>query len=707
MAESKQSNNSLAAVFVAAWTILLLSAFFSFRGDDVGRLGVLAVQLADGGVFGTGIFDSLTGASISVLIVIAWFGLGSLIVDRIPVPKSDRHSHVLELAIRIALGAAAWSAFWFFLGTLGLYTPAFSLLAVVLGLAFGLFGIGRLRAAKAESRVPEKPSAFDKLLLVLIAVPLVLSLIASLAPPTAKDTLLYHFAVPKAFIAQGSSAFIEGNIASYLALGTEMHVVWAMLLGGFVSERASEAAAGASIWAFFPLLLAAVFGWAREIGIKRRWALITVLMVATVPTAYHVAASAYIDIALALFIALAVYSLTRWWRTLESGRLIFVAVFLGAALSAKLTTLFVIAAFALVILLRVRKAQENEPDSLARIAGLGIASLILAGVIASPWYLRTWAETGSPIFPFYMSIWPGEAPGWDVERSNLFQAMNAQYGGYEKTLIDYLAAPWNVSVVAQPELATHFDGVLGVAFMIGLPLLIWGLLKFEMPVEAKIASGVAAIVFLFWLSSSQQLRYLLPILPLFAISIAAAATRLAERRTPLYNVSKYAITLAGVSGILVSSAWFLNKAPHRVVFGGETKGEYLTRNIDYYPYYEWLNTETAPDAKVWLINMRRDTYNLDRPYFSDYLFEDWTLRQLLWEATDAEDLKRKTAEMGIDYVLARHDFLFDHKRSPLVDDTKPQVENEARLKAAGQLLLDPKNTIRSDKRFSLVRVNRK
>jgi 4-amino-4-deoxy-L-arabinose transferase-like glycosyltransferase len=473
-----------------------------------------------------------------------------------------------------------------------------------------------------------------------------------------------------------------------------------------VNERAAEAAAGATLWAFFPLLLAAIFGWAREIGIERRWALVAVLMVATVPTAYHVAASAYIDIALALFIALAVYSLTRWWKTLEMGWMICVAVFLGAALSAKLTTLFVFAAFALIVLLRVRKAKESEPDRLAKIAGLGFASLVLAGVIASPWYLRTWAETGSPIFPFYMSIWPGEAPGWDVERSDLFQAMNAQYGGIDKSPIDYLAAPWNVSVVAQPELATHFDGVLGVAFIIGLPLLIWGFWNFEMPVEAKIASGVAFIVFLFWLSSSQQLRYLLPILPLFAISIAAAATRIAERRTPLYNVSKYALTLAGISGILVSAAWFLNKAPHRVVFGKETKGEYLTRNIDYYPYYEWLNTETDPDAKVWLINMRRDTYNLERPYFSDYLFEDWKLRQLLWEAKDAEDLKRKTADLGIDYVLARHDFLFDYKRSPLVDDTKPQVENETRLKIAGQLLLDPERTIKADKRFSLIRVKR-
>ena len=62
----------------------------------------------------------------------------------------------------------------------------------------------------------------------------------------------------------------------------------------------------------------------------------------------------------------------------------------------------------------------------------GFVALMLAGVIASPWYLKTWKQTGSPIFPFYMSFWKGEATGWDVERSALFQAMNSQYGGYEK-----------------------------------------------------------------------------------------------------------------------------------------------------------------------------------------------------------------------------------------------------------------------------------
>lgn len=702
MAETADNKNSfgLPAIIFAACAAVLLIAFLSYRGSDIGQLPNLIGSLGGDPMFGSGVVDSISGSVVALLIVASWFGVGNFVVSFVKVSRVENHSHVLELVIATAVGAAIWSLAWFFLGVAGVYGSVAAIAAIIVGVVFAVLGLRRVREAKIESRVPETPSGFDRVLIVLIAIPLILAFIASLAPPTAKDALLYHFALPKAFIAQGSNAFVEGNIASYLALGTEMHYVWAMLLGGMVSERTGEAATGVTAFAFFPLLLAAIFGWARELKIERRWALIVVLIVATVPTAYHVAASGYADVVLALFVTLAIYSLCRWWRTLESGWLILIAIFLGAALFTKLTTIVVIAAFALVILLRVRKAQETEPDDIFKIAVSGFAALILAGVIASPWYLRTWQQTGSPVFPFYMSIFPGEAPNWDAERSNLFQAMNSQYGGLEKTPLDYLLAPWNLSIRAQPEYAENFDGVLGVVFLFGLPLLVWALWKFDMPVEVKIGVGVAAVMFLFWLLSSQQLRYLLPILPVLAIGIVLSGQRISNART----VFAASFTAAAIAGIAVSLAWFLQKAPLRVALGGETREQYLARNLDYYPYYQILNAETDGDAKVWLINMRRDTYNLDRRYFSDYLFEDWTLRRLISESRNVQELRAKAAAMGIQYALTRHDFLFDYDRSTIVDDKKTRAENEAKLKIAKEFILDPARTVRADDRFSLIKV---
>ncbi len=710
--EAKPHNNSLVAVLVAAWAVVLLFAFLANRGDDVGRIGQLIGNLGGGAVFGSGIVDSFVGAVVAALILLSWYGMGSGITSSIRMDQNESHSHVLELVIKIAVGAATWSLFWFVIGLVSDYSKLMACLMLAIGLAGAFSWLRRLRSIKEKSRVPEPAKIFDKVVMFLAAVPIVLSFIASLAPPTAKDTLLYHFSVPKQFIAQGGNAVIEGNIASYLALGTEMHVVWAMLLGNIVSERAAEAAAGATVWLFFPLLLAAVFGIAREAGISRRWSLMAVLMAATVPTAYHVAASAYIDVALALYVLLATYSLTRWWKTLEKTWLILMAIFLGAALSAKLTTLFVMAAFALVILFKARNnpvttvpgSDMASKATTGKIAAFGFGAFLLAGVIASPWYLRTWAETGSPIFPFYMSIWEGKAPGWDVDRSNLFQLMNSQYGGADKTVVDYLIAPWNISVTAQPEIAANFDGVLGVAFLIGLPLLIFALWKLDLRVEAKIFSGVALVMFLFWLFSSQQLRYLLPILPLLAIAIAAAVESMSDRRDILNKAAKFSIGFAAIACIATSAAWFLQKAPLRVVLGGETQDEYLARNLDYYPYYQWLNSESSADAKVWLINMRRDSYHLDRPYFSDYLFEDLTLKELLWASDSARDMRDAAAKRGFNFILVRHDFLLDQKRSSVLDDTRTEQENRAKFRVLQEFISDKQNTVRTDNKFSLIKV---
>ncbi len=694
----------MAAIALGVLAVVFVAAFLANRGSDVGQIGILLGNLGGGQLFGAGIGDSVAGAFVAILLIISWFGLGSFIYGFIGVSKIGRYSQVLELAMKTAIGAAAWSLIWFFLGIVGAYSKPAAAVAIVIGAVLAFIGLRRAREHKNEDRAEEETSGFDRLSIVLIAVPLVLSFIAALAPPTAKDTLLYHFAVPKAFIAQGSNAFIEGNIASYLSLGVEMHSVWAMLLGGIVSPRAAEAAAGATVWMFLPILIAATFGWAREIGLSKTWSLVATLMVATVPSVYHVAASAYIDVALALYVTLAVFALSRWWQTLESGWLIVIGILLGAALSMKLTAVVVIAAFGLVVLIRVRKAQASEPDEITKILARGVGALALAVLIASPWYLRTWQETGSPVFPFYLSVLPAEAAGWDVERSNLFQAMNSQYGRVTGSAADFVLAPWNVSVASQPEDARLFDGVLGVAFLIGLPLLISGLWKFELPVEVKIASGVAATVFLFWLLSSMQLRYLLPILPLLAVGIAASVGSISSKGTSLRAAAKYGISLAAFCGVLTSFAWFLQKAPLRVVLGGETRDQYLTRNLDYYRYYEALNKTTAPDARTWLINMRRDTYHLNRPVFSDYLFEDWTFRRMLWESRSVQELKAKAAAMNVQYVLTRHDFLFDYDRSTLVDDSKPRAESEAKLRIAREFILDQANTLDADKKFSLVKL---
>jgi hypothetical protein len=719
----KVANGSTAAIIFAVFAAACVVAFLAYRGSDIGQLPKLVGNLGGGPLFGAGIVDSFVGVLTALLIVLSWFGLGSFITRF--VKGGIGRSRIFEIVFATAIGAEAWSLVWFFLGlggsrttsgsgagllsfigsyvgAAGLYSRPVAVAAVLIGVSLAVIAVLQWRGIPSATNASERRSVFENGLLLLTGFPIFLAFIASLASPIAKDTLLYHFSVPKEFIAQGGSRVIEGNIASYLPLGAEMFNVWAMLLGGSWNERVAEAAAGVVNFAFFALLIAVVYAWSRELGLSRAWSMIAGTVLACVPTVFYVASSGYVDNALALFVTLGIYAIFRWWTDTETSWMIYAAIFFGAALSIKFTALVVIAAAGLMTLLRARQAKD-DPAAMKRIVLNGFGALLLAGLIASPWYVRTWKETGSPVFPFYMNIWKGDAPEWDVARSELFQQMNAQYGGASKDVVDYVLSAFNISIIAQPELHEYFDGVIGPAFLIGLPLLIFGLWKFDVPEGLKAGLGVAAVLYLFWLFSSQQLRYLVPILPLLAVAIVYCGEAI-TKRLGFEWIAKSAFAAAAVACVLVSSAWFLQAAPLREVLGGETRDEYLARNLDYYPYYKYLNTETAPDAKVWLINMRRDTYNLDRPVFSDYLFEDWTLRKMIWESRNVQEMRAKTAAMGIQYVLARHDILFDPKNSTLIDDDKPKSENDAKLAMAREFLMDPSRTIKSDNRFSLVKV---
>jgi diadenosine tetraphosphatase ApaH/serine/threonine PP2A family protein phosphatase len=137
------------------------------------------------------------------------------------------------------------------------------------------------------------------------------------------------------------------------------------------------------------------------------------------------------------------------------------------------------------------------------------------------------------------------------------------------------------------------------------------------------------------------------------------------------------------------------------VLGSEARAEYLGRRLDYYPYYRMVNETLPPDARVWLINMRRDTYHLERAYFSDYFAEDHTLRRWVETSTSPVELHARARRLGITHVLVRHDVLLDYGRSVLVDDARPLAQNVARLNLARGFLVDGTTVLRVDRKFLL------
>jgi hypothetical protein len=489
---------------------------------------------------------------------------------------------------------------------------------------------------------------------------------------------------------------VTTNVYSYLSFGAEMHGVWAMLLGQLVNTAVAESAFGAVCFAWLPLLLLAAYGCAREWQVSRSWAWVATAFVVAIPSMYQVAATGYVDHSLALFVVLTVQAAGQWWTTQSGQSLLALAFALGGALAVKFIALFAFFPLFIVVLFKARAAQQNEAAQTTPLLLRGCAALFLAGALASPWYLRTWARTGSPLYPFYAHLWNGRSPHWDAERSRLFQMWVARYGGDEKTIVDYLAAPLRLSFTAQPERAAQYDGVLGISFLLGLMFLLWGLWRLALRAEIKIAVMVVGGWYLGWLFSSQQLRFLLPIFPVLAVATVVAASRISSRAL------QWALLASVAPGALVIAAWFLEQNPWRAVLGGETREDYLTRRLEHYPYYKIVNRDLPPTARIWLINMRNDTVHFERDYFADYIFEDYTIAKLVREAANVAVLRAQVKDMGITHVLLRHDVLFDYARTPIVDERKSAAENEGKLQLLKSFLEDGTKIIKRDAKFLLV-----
>jgi hypothetical protein len=306
------------------------------------------------------------------------------------------------------------------------------------------------------------------------------------------------------------------------------------------------------------------------------------------------------------------------------------------------------------------------------------------------------------VFPFYLDIWPGAALGWDPERSRLYRALLSLYGDAH-TPIDYVLVPLRLALAAQPDQPGRYDGVLGFAFLLALPLLAWALIRRRLDPDLRVTALMSGVMFVIWLFASEQLRFLLPTLPGLAVAMAAAA---AAAEPELGRLFRWLLSAAALAGIAVILAWFAELNPVRVVLGGEPRRDYLSRRLDYYPYYEMVNRDLPATARVWLINMRRDTYHLQRPYFSDFVFEDYTLGRYVRDADSAAEIRARVWAAGITHLLVRHDLLFDYARSSIVDDRQSREHNLAKIGLATAFMQEGTRLLRGDKKFWLIELPR-
>ena len=123
-----------------------------------------------------------------------------------------------------------------------------------------------------------------------------------------------------------------------------------------------------------------------------------------------------------------------------------------------------------------------------------------------------------------------------------------------------------------------------------------------------------------------------------------------------------------VNGYHISKEYIKIKS-HRYVIWKENRDTFLARSIPSYQMFQHINTHLPPDAKIFFIYMKNLGFLCNRTYYSDSMFESYTIQKLLSRPQAPDALHRFLRNSGFTHVLFDTNYVIGPK-SALTDGQK-------------------------------------
>jgi hypothetical protein len=311
-----------------------------------------------------------------------------------------------------------------------------------------------------------------------------------------------------------------------------------------------------------------------------------------------------------------------------------------------------------ILLLVIGSAFLFRKSQIANRKSIALAAL-LAIVIASPWYIRNYVNTGNPVYPFFYSVFGGR--NWSQENADHYADEQrtfgigqkiSQDGNYEGK--DPLALPGSVTALAlQPDKQINLGtpwGAIGPLFVLGL--LWWPFSRRVRRFEGTIIVTVL-ISLVAWFFLSQQSRYIIGLVVPAAFLLGGAAVR-----SRLGKLAAFAILAQTLYTLWLFALSPISNVQEQVaLLAGGNADEYLTRHLPFWEATKELNRiGKAEPVKVALYDEVRGYY-LDVDYW-------WAnpghSRIIEYEKLqNSEDLVTELKRTGTTHVYMNFAFLGD------------------------------------------------
>lgn len=582
------------------------------------------------------------------------------------------------LVICAALGLVATSCVTTWLAFLGLIYPA-------TGWAFlGFIYLTSLRklsqfAREFYSEVKTIFSAspmkslewFDWFNLGVLCVLLFCALTLAQTPPTRTDALIYHLAVPKAYLEHHGVVNLPNNVASFLPAQMEMVYLFCLMIGG--EGLAKLAGLGMAVL----LLLALTLFYKRNLS-ARHLTLVPVLFFST-PTFFELSTTAYVDLAVAGFIFLAYYAWYRWQT--EESWLFLLIIFTGAAAATKLTAVIFVPV-ALIGILRQNSGNALKP-----------ALLLIFGVLAFmlPWWARNYYYSGNPFVPLFMQVFGGEDKiNWDIHRALLMDEFVKSFG-MGRGIKEFLLLPIHLTFFSEKD-GPRFDGQIGILYFLLLPGLLY-LRRGDARKHILRLAVVFGVLLIFWFSRFQYIRFLaspFTFLTLILVYGFGQMTANPSGTGVISGVKRLAPVLAAVAiaynTSLILADW--KSAEPLSYLLKQNREQYLAKHIAVYPMYQTLNRTLDKNDTALLVHMRNLGYLIERKFIGDSLIESHTLRAALDRDASVDGISRQLRVMGVTYLMFDNNYVFG-KESAFSPEQREALKNFINARAK---LIERKNS---------------
>ncbi len=483
------------------------------------------------------------------------------------------------------------------------------------------------------------------------------SLPVALAPPPGLDWdgLAEHLAMAKEWVKAGRIIPLWYEHHSQFPATLQMLYALALLWRGAIAAKVFH-------FSFGLIALGAVFVLTRR-HISPQAAPWAAAVLAATPVFSWLMGAAYVDLPVVACALLSVHFFLEWISSGAVRDAALSGLLIGAAMAFKMQGIpyfGLLLIFALYIAWRHRRQETQRWRAVAIFTTVGL-------LVASPWYVKSWLITGNPVYPFAYSTFGGKQ--WSAQQAEWYRHHQLLFGvgelpsrqelaampWYARSFVGprqplrLLVAPLNLTFNPPPFTDPVSPATAIMFFAIGPLYLIFTpmLLAFSgRPAKLKVLLILFGLLWIWWLYSMQQSRYLLPTMALLAPAAGYALCRCTQHKSVLRPVALAIVTTWLVIILLIKAISLYTALP--VVAGTVSREQYLASSLEPYPVLSYINNHTPPEAKVISYGEVRLFY-LER----DYLWGDPVYhRMIIYDTmTGPDDLLAAYNRQGITYVL--------------------------------------------------------